>query len=166
MAQASFTFVSLHDQPFSRYRFFENRKYTEWPQNDLKHLSVKSTLCTLNTHPRGPNFTPFRSTTSRFQDTRLKIGNAPNDPRMTLQFTINKYNHLQVHALLLLGRAAGLCKQGMAGWICKLFTGRRSRNSQYIARKVTVGMGNTTDNVVSKSWRQNIFIAFSSKLSW
>ena len=77
--------VSLYDQPFSRYRFFENRKCTEWPQNDLKHLSVKNTLCTLNTHTRGPNFIPFCSTTSCFRDIRLSIiGNAPNDPRMTL----------------------------------------------------------------------------------
>ena len=30
--------------------------------------------------PRGPIFGPFRSTTSRFRDTRSsKIGNAPND---------------------------------------------------------------------------------------
>ncbi len=44
-----------------------------------------STLYTVNTHLRGPNFTPFHSTASHLQDTRLsKIGNAPNDPRMTL----------------------------------------------------------------------------------
>ncbi len=47
----NFQSVLLYDQPFSRYRFFENRKCTEWPQNDLTHLSVKSTLYTLNTHP-------------------------------------------------------------------------------------------------------------------
>ena len=35
----------------------------EW----LNHLSVKSTLYTLNTHSQGPNFTPFRSTTSVFE---------------------------------------------------------------------------------------------------
>ncbi len=30
---------------FSRYKVVENRKYTEWPQNDLEHfLTVKSTL--------------------------------------------------------------------------------------------------------------------------
>ncbi len=85
------TFISLYDQPFSRYRFFENRKFTEWPQNDLKHLSVKSTLCTLNTHPRGPNITPFRSTTSCFWHIRLSItGNAPNDPRITLITEVSK----------------------------------------------------------------------------
>ncbi len=43
------------------------------------------TLCTLNTHLRGPNLTPFRSMMNRFRDTGFsKIGNAPNDPRMTL----------------------------------------------------------------------------------
>ena len=50
-----------------RYRLVENRKCAEWPQNDLKHLSVKSTLCTLNTDPRSPNFTAFRSTTTVFE---------------------------------------------------------------------------------------------------
>ncbi len=48
-----------------------NWKCTEWLQNYLKHLSVKSTLRTLNTHPRGPNFTPLRSTISHFHDTGL-----------------------------------------------------------------------------------------------
>ncbi len=57
---------------------------TEWPQNDLNHWSVKSILCPLTTRPSGPNFTLFRSMTSHFRDTGfLKIGNAPNDPRMT-----------------------------------------------------------------------------------
>ncbi len=41
--------------------------------NDIinKHLTAKCTctLHTLNTHPRGPNFTPFCSLTSHFQDT-------------------------------------------------------------------------------------------------
>ncbi len=32
--------ISLYDQPFSRYRLFENRKCTELPQNDFKHLSL------------------------------------------------------------------------------------------------------------------------------
>ena len=42
-------------------------------------------MYTLNTHPRGPNFTSFRSTKIRFQDTDLlKIGNAPNNPEMAL----------------------------------------------------------------------------------
>ncbi len=31
---------------------FDNWKCTEWPQNDLKHLTVKSTLYTQNTHPQ------------------------------------------------------------------------------------------------------------------
>ncbi len=39
-------------------------------QTELEHLTVKSTLYTLNTYPWGPNFRPFRSSTSGFQDTR------------------------------------------------------------------------------------------------
>ncbi len=92
--------VSLYDQPYSRYKV-ENRKCTkwpennlthlksectEWPQNYLNHLSVKSTLYTLNTHTRGPNFTPFRSTISRFRDTRLsKIGMHRMTPELPYQ---------------------------------------------------------------------------------
>ena len=47
-------------------KIVENRKCTEWPQNDHKTLTVKSTLNTLSTHRQGPNFGPFRSTVSRF----------------------------------------------------------------------------------------------------
>ncbi len=54
-----FHYVSLYDQPFSRYKIVENWKCTKWPNNDLNHLSVKSTLYTLNTHTLGPNFNPF-----------------------------------------------------------------------------------------------------------
>ena len=57
----------------------------QWPQTELEHLTVKTTLYTLNTYPWGPNFSPFHSTTSSFQDTgSLKIGNAPNDPKLSL----------------------------------------------------------------------------------
>ena len=64
---------------------FRDTGFSKIGNAPLNHLSVKSTLCTPNTHPRGPNFTQFRSTTSRFRDIRLSIiGNAPNDPRMTL----------------------------------------------------------------------------------
>ena len=37
-------------------------------QNNLKHLTVKSTLHTLNTNPKDPNFTPFRSTIASFPE--------------------------------------------------------------------------------------------------
>ena len=64
---------------------------TEWPQNDFNYWSVKTTLCTLNTRLRGPNFNPFRSTASHFRDTGFsKIGNAPNDSRMTLITEVSK----------------------------------------------------------------------------
>ena len=44
---------------------------SETAPNDPKlNLAVKSTLYVLNTYRRGPNFGPFRSTTSRFRDTR------------------------------------------------------------------------------------------------
>ena len=64
---------------------WRNRKWTEWPQTDLEDLTVKSTLYTLNTYPWGPNFRQFRSSTSRFGDARSsKIGNAPNEPKLSL----------------------------------------------------------------------------------
>ncbi len=75
---------------FSRYNVVENRKFTKWPQNDLKHLTVKSVLYTLNNHRWCPNFTLFRSTTSLFRDTWPKTRNAPNDPRMTLTTSLSK----------------------------------------------------------------------------
>ena len=56
----------------------------EWPQNDLNHWSVKSTLCTVNTHNWGPNFNPFRSTTRGFWDTGFsKIEMNPMTPEWT-----------------------------------------------------------------------------------
>ena len=42
--------VSLWDQPFSRCKVVENPKCTEWPQTDLEHLTVKSTLHILKTY--------------------------------------------------------------------------------------------------------------------
>ncbi len=55
-------------------------------QTELEHLTVKSTPYTLNTYPSGPNFGPFRSTTSCFRDTKSsKIGNAPSDPKLNLE---------------------------------------------------------------------------------
>ena len=79
--------ISLYDQPFPRYKLYKvgkNRKCNDWPQINLQHLTVKSTLYTLKTYPRGPNFHPFCSTTSRFWDTRLsKIRNAPSGAKLT-----------------------------------------------------------------------------------
>ncbi len=70
---------------YNMYKVSKNQKCTEWPQTELSHLTVKSTLYTLNTYPYGPNFRPFRSTTSRFWDTRSsKIANAPSDPNLNL----------------------------------------------------------------------------------
>ncbi len=36
--------------------------------HDLKHLTVKSYLYTLNTYPEGPNVTPFHHTVVHFSD--------------------------------------------------------------------------------------------------
>ncbi len=83
--KTQFHFISLKSQPFSRYKVDENRKCTEWPQIDLNPLTVKGTLYVLNTHPRGLNLNPLRSTARHFRHTSLpKIRNTPNDPRITL----------------------------------------------------------------------------------
>ncbi len=43
--EAQILFDPYHyDQPFLRYKAVENQKCTEWPQNDMKHLTLKSTL--------------------------------------------------------------------------------------------------------------------------
>ncbi len=77
------------------YKVGENRKRIEWPQTELDHITVKRTLYTLNTYPWGPNFSPFRSTISRFRDIWCtkwaKIGNAPNDPNWTWTLNSQKY---------------------------------------------------------------------------
>ncbi len=63
-------------------------------QNDFKHLTVKSTLYVLNSHPQGANFTPFCSTTSLFRDTRLsKI-------RKCTEWPENDLKHLTVNSTL------------------------------------------------------------------
>ena len=61
--------VSPNDQPFSRYQ--ENRKCTEWSQNDRNHLTVRSTLYILSTYSRSPNFGQFRSMVRHFRDTKI-----------------------------------------------------------------------------------------------
>ena len=60
--------VLLYDQPFSRYKLVENRKFTKGPQNNLNHFTVKSYLYTLNTYRGGSNFTAFCSTVACFPD--------------------------------------------------------------------------------------------------
>ncbi len=63
----------------------ENQKFDEGPQSDLEPLTVKSTLYTLSTCPRGPNFGPFHCMTSCLRGSKLlKLGSAP-DLRMTLE---------------------------------------------------------------------------------
>ncbi len=66
--------ILLHDHWFSRHKVGENRKCTEWPQTELEHLTVNSTLYTLSTYPWGPNVGPFRLTKSCFQDTTYTEG--------------------------------------------------------------------------------------------
>ncbi len=51
--------VARYDHPFTRYKVVEFRKYTEWPQTDLEHLTVKGTLNALNTYPETQSFIHF-----------------------------------------------------------------------------------------------------------
>ncbi len=39
-------FALLYDQPFSKYKVVENRKCTDWPQNDLKFVRSKYCIYT------------------------------------------------------------------------------------------------------------------------
>ncbi len=79
---------SLYDQQFSRYEVF----YRKSKKSEIHHLTsnspnliVKSTLYTVNTYSRGPNFGLFRSMAICFCATRLsKIRNAPIELRLTL----------------------------------------------------------------------------------
>ena len=87
-----FWFILLYNYLFSRYKAAENQKCTEWPQTELGHLTIKTTLYTLHTYPWGPNFGPFHRTTSHFPDTKSsKIGNALNGPNWTWTLNSQKY---------------------------------------------------------------------------
>ena len=79
------------------YKDGENQKCTEWPQTELEHLAVKSTLCTLNTYPWGPNFGPFCSTISCFRDTNMyKIG----ENRKCTEWPQTELKHVRVKSTL------------------------------------------------------------------
>ncbi len=62
-----FRSVSLYDQTFSSYRPLWS-KCIEWTQNDLVHYKMKGTPYMCYQYYRVPNFSPFCSTTSPFQD--------------------------------------------------------------------------------------------------
>ncbi len=87
----------LCDQPFSRYKIDETRKFrkcTDWPQTEFEILTVKSTSSTLSTYPWGPNFGSFCSTTAGFRDLRLlKIGNARNGLKWLEHLTVESTMH-------------------------------------------------------------------------
>ncbi len=72
-----------------RYTVIKYQKCTEWPQTEVEHLTVKSTLytCTKNTYPRCPNFGQFHSITSRFWDTCIRSSKISNAPNMTPNWT-------------------------------------------------------------------------------
>ncbi len=81
-----------------RYKAVKNWKCTEPPQTELEHLTAKSTLYTLNAYPWGPNLGLFRSTNTRFRDTRSsKIGNAPSDPKLNWPLNSQKYLTLSTY---------------------------------------------------------------------
>ena len=84
--------ISLYNEPFRNTKS-QIETALNSPRNDLNCLTVKSTLCTLDTQPRLSYCDPFHSTTSGVRNKRLlKIGNAPNDPGMTLTtFKCQKY---------------------------------------------------------------------------
>ena len=78
-----------------RYRPFWKR-YTEWPKNNLEPYKVKlpHTRYMCYWYPWLPNFTPFRSMTSRFRDTGYFETSAPNDLKKTLNPTRLKVPHM------------------------------------------------------------------------
>ncbi len=51
--------IFLYDQTFLRYKVVDNRKCTKWPQTELAHLTVKSTLHRLITNLRCQIFVRF-----------------------------------------------------------------------------------------------------------
>ncbi len=41
LSMLNFSPILLYDQPFSRYKVAQSRKYTDFPQHDLEHKAVK-----------------------------------------------------------------------------------------------------------------------------
>ncbi len=65
------THWALNSQKYPLYKIVENQKYIKYPQNDLEHLAVNSSLYTLSRYLWGPNLGLCHSTISPFRDTRL-----------------------------------------------------------------------------------------------
>ncbi len=63
--------VLMYDQRFRRYKVVKIVECTESPQTEFEHLTVKSTLYSLNTYSTGLQFGPFCCTSSCFRETRL-----------------------------------------------------------------------------------------------
>ena len=81
----SFTHTINHFRDTTCTKSAKIRNAPNDPKLNFEHLTIKSTLYTHNTYSCGPNFNPFCSTISDFQDTRsLKIGNAPNGLKLNL----------------------------------------------------------------------------------
>ncbi len=72
----------FHDKWLSRYtRSPKNQIWTDWPQTELDHLTVKN----YSLHTKYLIFGLPRSTTRRFRDTKSsKIEYVPNDPKLKL----------------------------------------------------------------------------------
>ncbi len=94
LQRPKFWSISLYNKPFQRYKV-KNRKYTEWPQTEFEHITVKSTLYILNTYPWCPNFGPFHSMTSSFQDT-IKV----TENRKCTEWPQTELGHLTVKTTL------------------------------------------------------------------
>ena len=118
--------VSLYSHLFSRYKVAENRK---WPQIEFEHLTVKSSLYTLNTYLTSPKFAPSCSAISRFWGTRSPKSEMH---RMTPNWTFNSQKY-SVHTKYLSLRSKV--------WSVSLYDQR------------FLDDGGTTD-LVMPSWRQ------------
>ncbi len=76
----------------SRYKVINGWKSTEWPQTDLEHLTVISTLQALKTFLWHWNFCPFCSTATGFRDIRLPKNRKWNDPMWTWTLNSQQYS--------------------------------------------------------------------------
>ncbi len=132
-------------------RLVENRKWTEWPQTELEHLTVKSTLHMLSTYPWGPNVGPFRSTISCFQDTTCtmsaKTRNALNDPKLNLSTWLHKqrFDNIHVHHTCTCIR--------MVSSFCFIFGNKKAE----ILPKIQELFSNTTDCVCRMFRQKKVF---------
>ncbi len=97
-------------------------KCTKWPQIILNNKICKGTPHTGYNYPQLPNFSVFRTMTSRFADTDHFDTSALNDPKMTLNTKRSKVIHIHIIPTIIPNLLYGLpfASQPIFRWIHRM----------------------------------------------